>query len=165
MSSLLAFARRRYPLFLWGMTFAQDAFLLLIRLYWGWQFFLTGKGKLQNIQGITEFFQGLNIPFPAANAWFVGTLECVGGLLLMVGLFSRVVSLPLSITLFVAYATADHDAVLTIFAEDNTKFLESTPITFLFVTLTVLCFGPGRVSLDALIARFYLREGSPPSSS
>jgi putative oxidoreductase len=157
MSPLIAFARRKYPLFLWGTTFAQDAFLLLIRLYWGWQFFITGKGKLQNIGQITEFFQGLNIPFPQANAYVVGSLECFGGLLLVVGLAARLTALPLSITLCVAYATADYEALATIFANDNSEFLKSTPLTFLFVTLTVVCFGPGRASLDALVAKLWLR--------
>ena len=32
-----------------GATSLQSVFLLIIRLYWGWQFFQTGMGKLENI--------------------------------------------------------------------------------------------------------------------
>ena len=39
-------------------------FLLVFRLYFGYQFFLTGKGKLGNIEGVTRFFDGLGIPAP-----------------------------------------------------------------------------------------------------
>ena len=34
----------------------QSPFLLIIRLYWGWQFFLTGKGKLMNLDRTAGFF-------------------------------------------------------------------------------------------------------------
>ena len=34
----------------------RSPFLLLIRLFWGWQFFMTGKGKLMNLDRTTEFF-------------------------------------------------------------------------------------------------------------
>ncbi len=59
--------------------------LLILRLYWGWQFFRTGLGKLQNIERVIAFFTSLGIPAPAVNAYFVGTLEMVGGLLLLKG--------------------------------------------------------------------------------
>ena len=30
--------------------------LLIIRLFWGWQFFLTGKGKLMDLSKPTQYF-------------------------------------------------------------------------------------------------------------
>ena len=38
----------------------QSLLLLVIRLYWGWEFFLTGKGKLMDLRKPTEFFQSLD---------------------------------------------------------------------------------------------------------
>ena len=35
----------------------QPIFLLVIRLYWGWQFFQTGWGKLMDIPKVTAFFR------------------------------------------------------------------------------------------------------------
>ena len=32
----------------------RPLFLLIIRLYWGWQFFLTGKGKLTHLDRTTD---------------------------------------------------------------------------------------------------------------
>lgn len=156
MLSLIQFARLGYTLLVRCASSLQSVFLLVVRLYWGWQFFGTGKGKLQNIEKITGFFQDLGIPLPMAQAYLVGTVECVGGLLLMAGLASRAAALPLTITLFVAYLTADREAALSIFS-DADKFLASTPLTFLLATLPVLLFGPGRFSLDFLFVKFCWR--------
>ena len=37
----------------------QSPLLLAIRLFWGWQFFLTGKGKLMDLAKPTQFFESL----------------------------------------------------------------------------------------------------------
>jgi putative oxidoreductase len=127
----------------------QSPLLLLIRVYWGWSFFQTGKGKLMNLEKTAGFFADLNIPLPKVNAVVAGSVECVGGLLLVVGLFSRVVSVPLIFTMVVAYLTADSEAWHAIF-KDTDKFTGATPFLFLFATLLIFVFGPGKLSLDAL---------------
>jgi putative oxidoreductase len=123
-----------------------------VRLYWGFQFAQTGWGKLHNLTKITGFFVSLNIPFPAANAHFVSGLEFVGGILLILGLASRFTSLLLVGNMFVAYWTADHEALTSIFSDPG-KFYVADPYTFLFASLMVLVFGPGLFALDTLIAR------------
>lgn len=132
--------------------YAQSAFLLFVRLYWGWQFTRTGLGKLKHLDNITEYFQSLNIPHAALNARFVGGLEFVGGILLILGLASRLISIPLSINLLVAYIVADREALMS-FLSDPGKFYGADPYTFLFASLMILIFGPGLFSLDALIRR------------
>ncbi len=133
-------------------SYLQSPFLLVIRLYWGWQFFLTGKGKLEHLDKITEFFTGLGIPFPGANAAFVGFTECAGGLLLIFGLAARLISIPLTILLTVAYLTADLEAVKSLFS-DPEKFLAADPFLFLLTVIIILAFGPGKFSLDALLGK------------
>ena len=128
--------------------------LLIIRLYWGWQFAQTGLGKLRNQPKIIEFFTSLNIPFPAFNAHFVSGLEFFGGILLILGLFSRPISLLLTGSMFVAYWTADHEALVSIFSNPG-KFYGADPFTFLFAAVLIFAFGPGKFSLDALIASKY----------
>lgn len=130
----------------------QSPFLLIVRLYWGWQFVQTGWGKLGNIQRVVAFFTNLGIPAPALNAWFVSGLEFVGGILLILGLASRLIAVPLTIDMIVAYCTADRDALAKIFADPG-KFYGADPFTFLFASLIVLIFGPGKLSLDALLSR------------
>ena len=50
----------------------QSPVLLVIRLFWGWQFFLTGKGKLMDLAKPTQYFESLGIPFPHAQAVLPG---------------------------------------------------------------------------------------------
>jgi len=134
------------------ISLLQSPFLLAIRLYWGWQFAQNGWGKLHNLAKITDYFRSLNIPFPAANAHFIAGLEFFGGLLLIVGLGTRLVGLLLAANMMVAYWTADHDALVSILSDPG-KFYIADPYTFLFASLLVLIFGAGLLSFDALIMK------------
>ncbi|MBI1909039.1 MAG: DoxX family protein [Deltaproteobacteria bacterium] len=130
----------------------QSPLLLLLRLYWGAQFILAGKGKLTNIEKVFEFFQGLHIPLPLASAYLVGSTELLGGMLLVLGLGSRLAAIPLSITMIVAYLTAHIEATRNILS-DPENFIDQAPFLFLLVTLILLAFGPGRFSLDAWLEK------------
>lgn len=132
----------------------QSPFLLLVRLYWGWQLIQTGWGKLQHLDKVTGFFQSLGIPFPAFNAHFVAGVEFFGGILLILGLASRLVGLILAINMLVAYYTASRDALFSIFSNPG-AFYGADPYTFLFAALLVLIFGAGWFSLDTVIAKQY----------
>ncbi len=134
------------------MSMGQSPFLLLVRLYWGWQFAQTGWGKLHNLPKIAGFFASLSLPAPAFTAAFVANVEFFGGILLILGLASRFTGLVLSINMFVAYWTADREALKSIFSDPG-KFYVADPYTFLFASLMILIFGAGLFSLDRLIER------------
>lgn len=137
----------------------RSPLLLVLRLYWGWSFFQTGMGKLGNLGQTAEFFGTLGIPFPTLNAAMAGATECFGGLLLLVGLASRLVTLPLIITMIVAYVTADHEALMDIFNEPD-KFLEAAPFLFLLASVIIFVFGPGAFSLDYLLGKKFAPAAS-----
>lgn len=126
--------------------------LLAMRLYWGWSFFQTGKGKLMHLDRTTGYFESIHIPMPHLNAILAGSTECFGGLLLLLGLGSRIACVPLIFTMVIAYATTEMDAVKAIFSDPD-KFVSAAPFQFMFVCFIVLAFGPGRLSLDALLCR------------
>ena len=153
MTSFLIIAQRAYGWLVAGANKLQSPLLLILRLYWGFSFFQTGKGKLMNFERTTEFFTSLHLPFPAVNAALAATTECVGGLFLMAGLASRLTAIPLTFTMIVAYLTADREALNAIFS-DTDKFTEAAPFLFLLVSVIVLIFGPGVFSLDWLIGRW-----------
>lgn len=140
-----------YAKFVAVVSALQSPFLLAVRLYWGYQLVQTGLGKLRHLDKITSFFQSLNIPLPGLNAHFVAGLEFFGGILLIIGLGSRVVGLLMSVNMFVAYWTADHEALASVFSDPG-KFYVADPFTFLFVSLIILIFGAGFFSLDKVIA-------------
>jgi putative oxidoreductase len=132
---------------------------LVTRIVVGWAFYLTGSGKWAHFDNTVTFFTELGIPFPQANAAFVATLELVGGICLIVGLFTRLFSTGLLSTMVVALLTADKAR----FVESWSTASEISPtdisaFVFLLFFLWLALYGPGPVSLDYLLAR-WLRIG------
>ena len=75
---------------------------ILIRLMAGGVFFWEGVLKfVYENQGVGRFTK-LGIPFPLFTAPFVGWLEIVGGILLMLGLGTRLIAVPLIVEMLVA---------------------------------------------------------------
>lgn len=130
--------------------FIQCPLLLVIRLYWGWQFFVIGKAHLTHLDKTSSYFASLGIPMAKLNATMAGCTECVGGLLLLLGLFSRFASLALIGVMSVALLTAEKEAVKNIFSDPD-KFLATDPFLFLYAAVLVFAFGPGKMALDNLV--------------
>ena len=125
----------------------QSPFLLFVRLYWGWQFVEDGWGKLHNLPKVIEYFGSLGLPAPGPTAYFVSILELIGGVLLALGLGSRLIAFLLTANMTVAYITGDREALLSIFSDPD-KFIAAAPFSYLMASLIVLIFGPGRWALD-----------------
>ena len=54
--------------------------------------------------------------------------------------------------MIVAYITGDREGLLSVFSDPD-KFYAAAPYTFLIASLLVLIFGPGKFSLDTLLAK------------
>ena len=144
----------------------QPVLLLLLRLYVGYGFFKSGWGKLQNISTTAEYFVSLGIPLPTLNAFLAGATECFGGLLLLLGVASRVVTIPLIFTMIVAYSTQHIDELRTLWTVPPGKsynpaaFFKAAPFLYLLTSLLVLLFGPGVFSIDGLLKRYFDKKGN-----
>jgi putative oxidoreductase len=132
----------------------QSLFLLAVRLYWGWQFAQTGWGKLQHLAKVANFFASLGIPAPAFSAVAISWLEFLGGIGLAVGLGSRFWGLLLAGDMFVAYLAASRSALLAIFSDPG-KFYADDAYTFLFASVLILIFGPGKFAVDVVLKRLF----------
>ena len=152
MSSFTETGKRAYALFEHAAVALQPLVLLGARLYWGWQLFESGKGKLGNIGMVVDYFGSLGMPAPEVTARLISGLELVGGALLFLGLASRPIALILTGNMLGAYWMGDREAFLSLISDPD-KFQGAAPFTFLCVSVVVLAFGPGSLSLDALIAR------------
>jgi len=162
---LVSFVRTAYTLLVRIASSLQSPFLLIVRLYWGWSFVQTGWGKLQDLSKPTEFFTSLHIPFPAFNAVLASSTEFLGGILILVGLASRLAAIPLTIVMIVAYLTTEGEALHALFVDhDPDKFLAATPFQFLFAVLLVLFFGPGFFSIDHFLMKKF-GKGTSESST
>lgn len=147
-SSLLAATCERF------LPHVQSIVLLFIRITMGWGFFLTGKGKLSNLERTTQFFDSLHLPLPKFQAVLAGSTEMIGGMLLLFGLGTRFISLPLAFTMVVAYLTAHRDEAFGSISD----FTDQAPFPFLMAALVTLAFGAGRLSLDHLIKPWFDRR-------
>jgi putative oxidoreductase len=78
---------------------------------------------------------------------------------LILGLASRLISVPLLINMIVAYITADREAFTSFFSESG-KFFGADPFPFLMVSLLILIFGPGKFSLDTLVLAYRRKHPS-----
>ncbi len=131
-------------------NYLQSPLLFLIRLYWGWQFTISGYGKFLNITQVAGFFSELGIPMPLLQAYLVGTIELAGGLLLLIGLFSRLSALFLTIIMSAAMWLTGQEQLLNLF-QDFDAVTKLNPFLFLYAALLILVFGPGMFSVDGMI--------------
>jgi putative oxidoreductase len=127
---------------------------LATRIVIGLAFYQAGSGKFRHFENIVGFFQGLGIPFPAFNAGLVASMETVGGIMLILGLFTRFFASGLSITMVVALITADKAEFLASWgsAAENSP-TDIVAFVFLLFLLWLIVYGAGKLSLDALLRK------------
>jgi putative oxidoreductase len=165
MKNLILRVKNLHDKFFDLVSYAQTPFLLFVRLYWGWQISQNGWGKLHNLNKVTEFFTSLGLPMPGPTATFVATFEFIGGILLAIGLLSRVAALGFVIDMTMAYITADREALLSFWSAPE-KFYGADPFILLFVGLLILIFGPGKIAVDTLLGWWFpASEAKAPGSS
>jgi putative oxidoreductase len=126
---------------------------LVARVTVGWVFLWSGWGKLNDLPTVIENFAGWEIPFPNVLAPFVSIVEFLGGLLLLLGVFTRLAAVPLIIVMVVAVLTAkwpEVDSLETLLGFDEVAYLA------LFLWLAVA--GPGPMSIDSLLQRLSSQE-------
>ncbi len=119
---------------------------LFARLAVGWVFLWSGWGKLNALPFVTQNFIEWGIPCPRILTPFVSGVEFVGGLLLLLGLFTRIAAAPLIVVMIVAIVSAkwgDVDSLETLLGFEEVAYMA------LFGWLAVA--GPGPISLDRLL--------------
>ncbi|WP_029293069.1 HvfX family Cu-binding RiPP maturation protein [Chryseobacterium hispalense] len=124
----------------------SDLPLLLIRLVLAYGFYNPAMMKLKDINSIADWFSSINIPFPLINAYLAASTEISGVILLTLGLFTRIISVPLIITMIVA--------IITVHWENGFEAGENgyeIPLYYLIMLFTLIVYGSGRISLDHIL--------------
>ena len=123
---------------------------LVARIVVGWVFMWSGWSKLNNLPQMIENFTEWGIPFPHIMTPFVSGVEFIGGLLLLLGLFTRIAAPPLVVVMIVAIISAKWgqiDSLETLLGFEEVAYMA------LFGWLAVA--GPGPVSLDHLLKTWW----------
>jgi putative oxidoreductase len=126
--------------------------ILLIRVLVGWVFLSEGIQKFlfPDSLGVGRFVK-IGIPWPHFTAPFVGVVEIVCGALLLIGLLTRLATVPLLIDIAVAlYSTK-----IVTFAKNgfwSTLHEARTDVSMLLGLLFLLLVGGGSVALDSRFA-------------
>ncbi len=126
---------------------------LAARLVVGWTFMWSGWEKLNALPQITQNFIDWGIPFPTVLTPFVSGVEFFGGLLLLLGLFTRIAAVPLVVVMIVAVLSAKLNQVDSL---ETLLGFEELAYMALFGWLAVA--GPGPISLDYLLQRWRAQQ-------
>jgi len=135
------------------LTDAQWVPQLLVRLFVGYFFLESGWGKIHSLDDFAERFAEWGIPAPAFNAALSGWTEFLGGLLIVLGLFTRLASIPLFINMLVATLAGKLKKVGGL-----DDFVELDGPLYALSFLWLFFSGPGWVSLDHLLGRVLRRK-------
>jgi putative oxidoreductase len=120
--------------------------LLAARLVLAYGFYGPSMMKWADMDAVGEWFASLGIPLPLLNAYLASTVEISGVVLLGLGLFTRLITVPLMVVMIVAIVTVHWPHGFS--AGDNGFEIPLYYFLFLFIFLT---HGPGRYSLDHLV--------------
>jgi putative oxidoreductase len=126
----------------------QDLALLGLRLTLAYGFWEPAKTKWSDIHSVADWFGSIGIPAPTLNAYLAASTEIVGVFLLILGLGTRLISIPLMITMLVAIKTVHWQNGFA--AGDNGWEI---PFYYLLMLFVLLAFGSGRISVDFLIKK------------
>jgi putative oxidoreductase len=121
----------------------QSLSLLLARLAIAYGFYEPAVSKWKDIDGIATWFGSIGIPFPTLNAYMAASTEALGVVLLTIGLFTRLISVPLIVVMVVAIMTVHLAHGFS--AGDNGFEIPLYYMLFLFIFAS---HGAGKFSVD-----------------
>ncbi|MFA5502625.1 MAG: DoxX family protein [Sulfurovaceae bacterium] len=124
----------------------QSISLLFTRAILAYGFYGPATHKWSDMKGTAAFFESVGIPFPMINAYMAATTELLGVILLTLGLFTRLISIPLMIVMVVAILTVH---ISNGFSSSNHGF--EIPLYYFIFAFSLASFGGGKFSLDYLL--------------
>ncbi len=124
----------------------QSLSLLLARFAVAYGFYDPAMQKWADIGAIAVWFESMGIPLPTLNAYMAATTELLGVILLTLGLFTRLISIPLIVVMIVAITTVH---LAHGFSAGDNGF--EIPLYYMLFLALFASFGAGKFSLDYLL--------------
>lgn len=136
-----------YKIFQGTVQRAESIVLLALRVLLAFTFWAPGLTKLTNLKSTAAWFAEAGIPMPMINAVLAGGTEAIGAVLLLIGLGTRVISMPLVFVMIVAMFTA-HDITRWSAVVDSGKSGIEMTVYFSLMLLVLIVRGAGSLSVD-----------------
>lgn len=121
----------------------QSLSLLIARCIIAYGFYEPAMNKWKDIDSVAGWFGSMGIPFPTINAYMAATTEIVGVGLLVLGLFTRLISIPLIVIMLVAIFTVH---IGNGFSAGANGF--EIPLYYMIFLIIFVSHGAGKFSLD-----------------
>jgi putative oxidoreductase len=146
---------------------------LILRAIMAWEFWQSGMEKYTGENWFADIQDRFPFPFnviPTGISWSMSTwCELIGALLLLLGLFSRVAAYSLLIVTFVATAAVHWPDMLAMWGDLSKGYAITDmgygnfklPLLFVVMLLPIVFQGPGKISLDYLLARTLKADPMP----
>jgi putative oxidoreductase len=135
-----------YPITKNILSNGQSISLFLARLAVAYGFYEPAMTKWQDIKSVAEWFGSIGIPLPTLNAYMAASTEILGVVLLTLGLFTRLISIPLMIIMIVAITTVH---LSNGFSAGNNGY--EIPLYYMLFLALFASLGAGKLSLDHLL--------------
>lgn len=126
----------------------RDLAPLILRLVVAFGFLEPAWNKLQDVHAIGEWFESMELPAPYLQAWLATLTESLGVVLLTIGLGTRLIAIPLIVTMLVAIKTVHWENGFS--AGDNGYEI---PFYYTCMLACLLFLGSGRISADHLLSK------------
>ena len=127
-------------------SYPKHLFILVSRLVIAYGFTKPALMKLDDMTATAQWFASISIPFPTFTAYLVSGIETIGIILLILGLFTRPVSILLSFVMIGAIIFVHESHGFSV--ADNGIEIPLYYMLFLFIFSS---FGGGKYSLDKLL--------------
>ena len=146
---------------------------LILRLIMGWEFFEAGREKYNGENWFMSIQSDFPVPFniiPAQISWSIATwFELIGAIALWVGLGTRFFAFSLLVLTFVATAAVHWPDMWSMWGDllkgysisDKGHGNFKLPLLFVVMLLPLIFNGPGKLSLDHLVAKWFGAETWP----
>jgi putative oxidoreductase len=131
-----------------GVAKLHDVLQLLFRVILVIGFYGPAMMKVKNLEGVAQWFGSMNYPFPEVSAMLAMSTEVLGVILVTLGLGTRLIAIPMMFIMMVAIFTVH---ISNGFAAGDNGF--EIPVYYLLMLLSLVVNGPGKFSLDHLLAR------------
>jgi len=135
-----------YPITKNILNNGQSISLLFARLTIAYGFFGPAMNKWSDISSVANWFGSIGIPFATLSAYLTASVELLGVILLALGLFTRLISLPLIVIMVVAITTVH---LVHGFSSGNNGY--EIPLYYMLFLAIFASFGAGKLSLDHLL--------------